>query len=94
MRTVTSFGKAVLLFVDGIPKCGTKIVVDNVSDLVIGVEVFRIKVQEASTNTIEFPISSLLGNQVSNSLRLEESVPSIGVSPMMLGPFPAGLGVA
>ena len=62
MWTVTSFGKGVLLFVDGIPKCGTKTVVDNVSDLVVGVEVFGVKVQEASTNTIEFSISSLVGN--------------------------------
>ena len=55
MWTVTSLGKVVLILVDRIPKRRrSKTVVDYVSDLLVGVEIFGFKVEKALLVGIPF----------------------------------------
>ena len=56
------------VLINRIPEGGTKVAVDNVSDLVVCVEVFGIKRNEASSDRVKLSVRSLLLDLISRSV--------------------------
>ena len=64
--TVGRLGELVLDFVDGIPKCWTKVVVNNVSDLLVRVKGLSFNRHETAANSVELTVGSLFRNLIAH----------------------------
>ena len=78
MRSIRRLSQVVLYFIDGIPKCWSETVVDNVTDFVIGIKVLGFEGDEAWTIIVELSVGTLFRNLMTGSI-LDRKRPMCGI---------------